>query len=92
MHLKIEFAQASDPGREPNKQVKEHASGFVESTSEPLIHSPANSTATGTRSISRAMMRRIHSSVLEMPSGPLNRTADPAPAARVGSWRAEVVT
>src|SRR6478609_8281019 len=29
--LKIEFAQATDPGRDPNKQVNEDACGYVES-------------------------------------------------------------
>ncbi|MGK4006009.1 protein phosphatase 2C domain-containing protein [Sorangium sp. So ce1036] len=30
LHLKIEFAQASDPGRDPNKQVNEDACGYAE--------------------------------------------------------------
>ncbi len=29
-HLKIEFAQASDPGRDPNKQVNEDSCGYAE--------------------------------------------------------------
>ena len=29
-HLKIEFAQASDAGRDPNKQVNEDACGYAE--------------------------------------------------------------
>ncbi|AUX21746.1 phosphoprotein phosphatase [Sorangium cellulosum] len=30
LHLKIEFSQASDPGRDPNKQVNEDACGYAE--------------------------------------------------------------
>jgi protein phosphatase len=31
VHVKIEFAQASDPGRDPNKQENEDSCGYVES-------------------------------------------------------------
>jgi len=30
MRLKVEFAQASDPGRDPNKQVNEDSCGYAE--------------------------------------------------------------
>src|SRR5277367_6624431 len=30
MRLKLEFAQATDPGRDPNKQVNEDACGYAE--------------------------------------------------------------
>src|SRR5690349_21908311 len=30
LHVRIEFAQASDPGRDPNKQVNEDSCGYAE--------------------------------------------------------------